>query len=249
MLARVRRWTPRSPRTGPLFLEIVPGARLDADTVDTMWRLRTGIFPLKPEVDPDADRRSFGARVAEAQKALLLRDEAGVLRGTFVFHWRDAPDGRSLWLWPEYGYTDPGYRGHPAMGFGVLRGFVHALVAARGRPIWFAGIGYPRSHQSLERGFRDVWTLSDPDIPPGAYASLLALHETYAATTWDRATNRVWLPTRPRENRPEQPGSRWLRFEAECPDWADGYGLGIALRIDLGVLAKGFREVRQRRRR
>lgn len=245
---RLRRWTPPSARHPvPLFLDQVPGVDLDEATLDAMWRLRVDTFPLKPEVDPAADRAAYAARVRMGQRTMLLRTGDGDVRGTFSFHWRDSTDGRALWLFPEYGYLHADHRGHPALAWGVARGLIAALRAAGRRPLWFAGIGYPRSHQSLARPFGTLHTLADPDLPDDARAALLALHETFAGDRWDRATHRVWLPTLPRERRPDTPGPVWRRFEAICPDWADGYGVGLAARIDLRVIARAAAEGRARR--
>jgi hypothetical protein len=246
--ARLRRWTPPSLRAPtPLFLESPAGSVLDEATIDEMWALRTRIFPLKPEVDPTADRAAFGQRVAMGQRTMLLRDPAGILRGTFSMHWRPSPDGSQLWLMPEYGYLDPAYRGHPALSWGVARGLLHALSVAKGRPLWFAGIGYPRSHQSLARALGPLYTLADDTLPPDAEAVLHALRTSFAGDHWCPTTHRVWLPTQPRDRRPETPSAAWLRFERICPNWQEGYGVGLAARVDHRVLWRAVREGRARR--
>jgi len=245
--ARVRRWTPSTPKAPtPLLLDAVPGAALDDATIEAMWRLRVDTFPLKPEVDPAVDRARYARRVRMGQRTMLLRDPDGGVQGTFSFFWTPSPDGQQLWLFPEYGYLGRAYRGHPALAWGVARGLLAALRAARRRPLWFAGIGYPRSHQSLARVFRPLHTLADPDLPDDARAVLVALHERFAGASWDRHTHRVWLPTLPREQRPAEPGPAWQRFETICPDWADGYGVGLAARIDPRVIWRAVAEGRTR---
>lgn len=196
-----------------------------------MWNLRASIFRLKECPPLDEQRVVFERRVRSGQRNLLARDEDGRLRGITSMHWRVSPDGREVWVLPEYAFLDRNYRGSPQVATGLLTELGRLLVYARGRPLWFAGIGYPRSYQTLGRVTERVWTLADPDLAADAGRVLLYLHEVFARDTWDRRTHRVALPTIP-EPRPDRPRSRhWRRFEELCPSWQEGYGLGMAARI------------------
>lgn len=240
-----------------LRVDAVAGEALAEADVEQMWRLRASIFQLKPTPHLAEQYASFARRVRMGQRNLLARDATGRVRAIFSCHWRWSPDRRQLWFLPEYGFVDPAFHGSPIVAAAVLAEAVRLLALARGSPIWFAGIGYPRSFQSLSRMFGQVWTLADPGCPPAARAVLTYLHETFAGEAWDRERHWVRLPTLPEPPPPlERPRSEpWRRFERICPDWSEGYGLGLAAEIRartlprlLGdVLARTWRRARGRR--
>ncbi|HEY8208947.1 MAG TPA: hypothetical protein VIG99_15760 [Myxococcaceae bacterium] len=234
---------------------VVAGDALSAADVESMWRLRARIFQLKPHPPLEEQYARFGQRVRMGQRNILLWSARSELLGMFSVHWRWSPDGRQLWFLPEYGFVDPSVRGSSRIASVVLSELVRAFALARGRALWFAGIAYPRSFQSLSRMFGRTWTLADPQSPPDARAVLTYLHETFAGDAWDRERHRVWLPTIPEPPPPEdRPRSEhWRRYERICPDWSQGYGLGMAARIHAGTflrlaadgLTRGWRGLRR----
>lgn len=237
-------------RHAPLSIHMVPGDQLTEAQIDEMWRLRRRIFALKPERDEATDRASFAKRVRIAQRNLHLRDTEGVLRGMWSVHWRLSPDERVMWALPEYGFLDPDHRGHPALVSGAGRIFLRVLWEARGRPVWLGGIGYPRTYQTIERALGRTWLLADEDAPPEAKRLLLAMHELFAADTWDRERGDIWLPTIPETVREGYvKGESWRRFEAACPRWEEGYALGLVAPIGFDLVVRWVRELLGRGKR
>ncbi len=213
---------------------VVPGSSLDEDTLQTMWELRVRQLELKPHVDRDEDLRRFKIRCRDA-RAVMLLEASDAIAGFFVLHWLDAEasDGPYVALLPEYGYVDRPYRGHPTFALAAFRGFVRVLREADGRPVWFAGVGYPRSFVLLQSLLDPMHTPVDTDAPPAAQHALQLLRELYIGEDWDPVTHQVQMPTIP-EDPPaqklailqEQP--IWTRYEAVNPRWREGVGLGIA---------------------
>ena len=230
-----------------LLASFVSGASISEETIEEMWQLRASIFRLKPEVDPIADRRAFARRIRLAQRNLLLRDAGGRLRGMASFLWRPSRDERALWILPEYVFVHPDHRRDATLGWATVRVMLRVLAAARGRPVWLAGVAYPRAHHSLGRILAPAWTLADRGAPAQARDVLEFVHHTLVDDAhWDRETHRVWFPTRPEPSVPSRPSPEWQRCVELCPTWRDGFGVGVAMRVGLAQLLRSGTEIGSR---
>jgi hypothetical protein len=164
----------------------------------------------------------------------------------FSMHWAPADDGSALYLFPEYGFLHADHRASPALALGTGLALAQALAAADGRPVWFGGIGYPRSFQSLARGIDPMYCLADADAPPAARAALQALHQHFAPATTDPVRHRVWLPTLPEAAKPGPKSPMWARYESINPDWAQGFGLGFVAPVGWATVGRVLRDVAAR---
>ena len=233
---------------GEARLRLVPGPALSPAERDGMWALRASLMRFKPEHDLAAGRRAFDARLALGQQTVLLHDRAEAVVGMFSVHWAPADDGSALYIFPEYGFLHVDHRASPGLALGAGLALAQALRAAEGRPVWFGGIGYPRSFQSLGRGLRPLFCLADAGAPPAARAALAALHQRFAATTTDPVRHRVWLPTLPEPAKPGPKSAIWARYEAVNPDWAQGYGLGFVAPVGWATVGRVLGDVAARAR-
>jgi hypothetical protein len=227
-----------SPSQRGYFRTVVAGRDLDRTTIDQMWDLRARIFQLKSSPEPAVQRSGFEQRLRIGQRNLLLWDRMEDLHGMVSMHWRHSPDGRQLWVFPEYVFTNREVRGSTLIATVMLEEVARLLLVARGRTVWFAGLCYPRSFQTIARMFPATWTLADPGLPPDARAVLHYHHETFAGEAWDRERHWVRLPTIP-EPRPKSARCRsphWLRYEQICPHWQEGFGVGVTAQIGMNSL-------------
>lgn len=221
------------------------GASLHDDELRALWRFRTGLVPLKPSTDPEADFSRFSRRCRASQYVLRYRDAGGEIRGMGVAQFRDERWGDECYLvvLPEYGFLDPAYRRDPEIILGFLSLFLRLLVHARGRPIYGFCIGYLQGFKSIDAMTSPLWTLGDPDVPPLVRDLLERGMLEIGGDAWDRATHRVALPTLPRA-----PTATWwaamkddpgvVRYLSLCPDWLEGKAIGFAGRGDLPALVR-----------
>lgn len=225
----------------------VPGEQLDDELIEQMWSLRAAQVGLR--VDPASDRASFARRVRMAQRNLLFRDPGGELGGIFSSYWTESPGGDAVWLLPEYGYLGAAHRGDPGFMLGLLQEVLRLQGVARGRPLWFCGVGYPRSFQTLAR-IAPVWCLRDPDAPAQAVEVLEYLRDAFYGEAWDPVTHHVQLPTIPEPRRPGPPPSpTWAWYEEHLPHWEQGVGLAIACRLRRRMALTALKDAVQRARR
>lgn len=235
-------------------LRLVPsrhaGESLDRARLDEMYALRSRIFALQPTKDPADDRAKFDAFVGGCQRVLLLRCRDGALRGMLCFAWERLPGKGGLVFVPEYGFFEPEFRGDPALILGGLPILARAMLAARGRPLWMAGIGYPKSMRAGARLLNPLWSLADPDLPDDARAVLETVLARHGGPGSDPKRGTVPMPTVPEPPPPpERQGSFWRRYESLNPDWPRGVGLVMAGRVDGRIFARIAADLTRRRRR
>jgi hypothetical protein len=227
-----------------------PGAALAAGDVDEMWALRARIFALKHDQAPAADRTKFARIIRTSQRVLRLRDHGGTLRGMMCFLWEELEDHSGVVFTPEYGFFDEGYRGHPMFMIGGLPVLLRVMAEARGRPLWMAGIGYPKSMRSGARLLAPLWSLQDDALPEDARAMLLQVLGTLGGPDADPSRGTAPMPTLPEPAPlPEHQGAFWRRYEALNPKWPDGIGLVMGGRVGIPTVARVLADMGRRRPR
>jgi hypothetical protein len=218
---------------------VTHGRTLSPDALRELSDFRRSIMTMKPDVDLDADFGRFRGFVTRCPIVMCVRDEGGALRGSFVVRWIEGERGGRPWrlVLPEYGFFHPSLRGSPAFPWAALRAMAAHPNVLRGRDVFIGGVGYPTGVLALEGLFAPVQFLSDPHLDDDARHHLERVVTEIAGPRFDAATGRVCMPTLP-----PRPSARWFRrmaarptlarYQAQCPDWLDGYALPCVVRVD-----------------
>lgn len=252
--ALVSAWARRLDPERPLVWRRDVGARLDEAALREMWRLRTSIFALKPEVSPEADFAWFAG---------VLRRSTDVYRffagEHLVGFWEVAMQRTSvgaracLVVNATYAFTHLDYRGHPALALTAVRGISAAFARARGAPIYGLGVAYPNTWLLLARhGLQLVVDGADGDA---LAARLLALYRGDVAGVGGPEPR----PVVSMNTVPETPSPAWLArhrdhpaflaYQRLNPRWAEGFGIYTAARVHARFFASIALSVARRTRR
>ena len=227
---------------GAVRFDLADPGTLDEDEVRALWRLRTSLLRLKPEVDPERDFANF-RRFVDAAWVTRVLDRDDRPRVMLCHQRFDGElDGQRYRLALfEYGFNDASLRGHPSVAFA----FGQALLACRSwRPgvrDYFVGVGYPRSAVLVTRAVPDLRLSFDPSLDPLERHLVRRAIEQLGPDKFDER-GVAEFPTLPDPICP-----RWrakhadvpiLRaFEAEVPNWMEGRGATLIGRLDGTMLA------------
>jgi hypothetical protein len=227
-----------------MHLRVDPGAALPEPTLDEMWALRARVLPLKASTaqETEGEVARFRAVVRRATHVARLLDDAGALvaMGAIRRATHAAPQlGAVVELEAAYLAASHGIRGRPGMLWAAWSTLARIAWApergdVRPRSALLTGVAYPGSAMLLGAlGRVTLWG----DAASSAEAALLERVRAAHAEQWDPVRACVSMRTLPlpptsawRARAAENPLYR--RFVARCPDWIEGYGLPIAVRLD-----------------
>lgn len=232
-------------------LHVDPGAALSDSILDQMWALRGSVLPLKRSLAAgiEGELVRFRADVRSATHVVRLLDEGGVLLGMATLR-------RSLSSLPLLGSVVEleaahlavarRIRGTPIVLWSVWSTLVRLAWVQEGgvvpRPALLTTVAYPSSAMLLDAfGRVTLWG----DAAPPAEAALLDRLRATHVERWDAVRSCVSMRTCPHPPTPSWEAraarnSLYRRFVARCPDWAQGYGLPIAVRLDLLRAMRGL---------
>lgn len=218
---------------GGLKPELCDGPSMSEAQLRELWRFRASVMPHRADADLGEDWRVFSRFVSAARWVQLGRDRQGALRCSVVMTPVEAPD--HLFLDADYGYVDLSWRGRWEVlaVWGMLIG--RALVVARGRALYFGGVGYPAAAMGIEKLFPSLMLWGDAAVAdPIAARHLAMMHERAGG----QASGPAWVTL---FTKPYEPPAWWhdhaarapvlVRYLALNPDWRLGRGVPMIARI------------------
>jgi hypothetical protein len=225
-----------------------PGS-LSPETCRRLWRLRLDNIGLKPEVDPEADYRSFAGYFNGGTTAVTFWDSSGELQG--FYGWNEkvlrVEETDVLRIILEYAFINPRYRGRPEFLLAALRLGVPLLLRHAGAIKVAGGIAYPGSYVAAKQVTGRVVTFSSPSLTPALRRVLEDIASELGGDGYDRATGLVRMRTLPVVHRKvsARPSVRsaLAEYEAENPRWKEGYGLPVCFELDWGAVAVSARRL------
>jgi hypothetical protein len=220
----------------PVRLSALPPSSLDEAFVREMWQFRLRFMALRPGVDPELDFALFSKTVRAADTAVVARDDLGVLRGMAIVRGtvRTFEGRRFLWIWPDYGFIDPMYRGNP-MSHLKLAAAVHGLQRRHaGLPAYFVSVAWPSGFLS-QRIVADTRILGDPAASDWERRMLIHVAEAMCDADFEPDRLRVRMRVLPRSplRVPRGPLARRALsyYMAHNADWSEGYAAVVYYRL------------------
>lgn len=215
-----------------------------------MWEFRLSIISLRPEVTRETDWIAFRSYFQPGVEVITMRNRKGELRGIFGWSLRTVDDGQEkhVVVDAEYGFVHASARGSIIVPAAIFRIWSKAAITGRSRIIYLLSSGYPSSVLAFGRLCDHVVSLNDAHTSPWERQIIT----DYCAENdcIDPSRSILRMRTIPLEKRriPRSERSRELLtwYEAQVPNWEDGFGLVYVVRFDpLAIVRSWIRGLRQ----
>lgn len=217
---------------------VVRGRDLDAREVDACFAVRCASVESRPGDPPD---RAFFARALRACTLVTLMDAGGECVGFLGMHLdREAWSGGRGWVFEvEFAFVLEAWRGQVPYARPTLLALARRWSRAPLEPIFLCGACYPSSFCNAGASFCTPATLQSTSGGDDAAALALVRHlcETRFAEGFDAQRQRVRMPCIPTSREARR---RWkdpvrselfAQYDAMNPDWREGFGIVVAMRI------------------
>lgn len=236
-------------RSGPHLDSVDPG-RL---SVEERERLSAELYSVQSEVFSGVDLAQFRRYVIEAKatytRVLVARDDNGRVVGYLATHRynRELDGAPCVILRAETGFSRA-WRGRSIFGRHFVREVLAALIAARGRPLYFMGsLVHPTSYVAITRYVASHWPRPDMQTPQAVRSLLYELADSFGLQTVpgrDPLVREVGWCTRDTEEEQDF----WLRSrrpDVRCfvelnPEFSKGQGLLTLIPLTVANVAGGI---------
>lgn len=222
-----------------LDIRVREGSRLSDADIDGMYGLRARFMALRPEVRPEDDRALFAAWLrAPGATVAIARDRAGEIQVFIEMTSRVVEhSGREhLLLYSNLVFASAAYRNHPAYVLGNLGNLaVHLRRHPTTRALLFSAL-YPPSFVAAVRTFPNNWVAGEPELPAEAAELVDTFVPTIFGDSWWPERRLVRMRTIPQPYTPSSPITAAIlkRYEAQNPDWRDGFAVLNVTPLTLG---------------